>query len=361
MIARERRVTGGSVGREFEKELDNILDENSELRLENRRLKKVNSGLRAKLAAANRRANTRKSAVGYRTGQPGYMRATHQSKNFSTRNKDILAETGGDYEMAYFQMKEQLNNIQARANILEEENQKLRGEIDHDKKEIHNMNSKVHDMERDNSYVILQQKHDELLDELKRARIDKKTIENQLIMAQAEGGAQRADTARMQELINERNMLQSQLDDMMSLPFFKKEAGKSTYQENQSLRIKMKDKESEIKKQLDRAQKVDSELAKLKDELKMVTAERDQLKNMNSSFKNRMMEGSDYNMQNMMHQLMNVDPNEFRKTMEDLNYTGLEPLWSKIDFAESAGMVAPVDENDPKSLMREIERLKADK
>ncbi len=115
-------------------------------------------------------------------------------------------------------------------------------------------------------------------------------------------------------------MLQGQLDDLLSLPFFKKEAGKSTYQENQSLRTKMADKESEIKKQLDRGQKVESELAKVKDELKIVTNERDQLKSMNNSFKNRLMEGPDMNMKQMMDNLMQVDPNQFRKTMEELDY-----------------------------------------
>ena len=35
------------------------------------------------------------------------MRATKHSRMMGgTVNKDILAETGGDYEMAYFQMKE---------------------------------------------------------------------------------------------------------------------------------------------------------------------------------------------------------------------------------------------------------------
>ena len=58
----------------------------------------------------------------------------------------------------------------------------------------------------------------------------------------------------------------------------------------------MKDKEQEIKKQLDRGQKVEVELAKVKDELKLVTSERDQLKSMNNSFKNWLMEGPDMNM-----------------------------------------------------------------
>ena len=84
------------------------------------------------------------------------MRATKHSRMMGgTVNKDILAETGGDYEMAYFQMKEQLNNMQARTTILEEENNKLWSERDTGAQQITKMNTKVHDLERDNSYAIL--------------------------------------------------------------------------------------------------------------------------------------------------------------------------------------------------------------
>jgi hypothetical protein len=36
-------------------------------------------------------------------------------------------------------------------------------------------------------------------------------------------------------------------------------------------------------------------------------------------------------------------------------------MWSRMDFAEQAGIVSTVDENDPKSLLAEITRLRADK
>ncbi len=58
---------------------------------------------------------------------------------------------------------------------------------------------------------------------------------------------------------------------------------------------------------------------------------------------------------------MNIDPNEFRKTMHDVKFDGNEPMWSKIDFAETAGMARVVDEKDPASLLSEIDRLKRDK
>ncbi len=45
--------------------------------------------------------------------------------------------------------------MQARNNILEDENSKLRNEWDTGAQQINKMNSKVSDLERDNSYAIL--------------------------------------------------------------------------------------------------------------------------------------------------------------------------------------------------------------
>jgi regulator of replication initiation timing len=45
MIAKERKLNGVSVGHQFEKELDNIIDENTDLKIENKRLKKIIGGL----------------------------------------------------------------------------------------------------------------------------------------------------------------------------------------------------------------------------------------------------------------------------------------------------------------------------
>lgn len=45
MILKERKINGISMGKDFEKELNNIIDENTDLKIENKRLKKVISGL----------------------------------------------------------------------------------------------------------------------------------------------------------------------------------------------------------------------------------------------------------------------------------------------------------------------------
>ena len=147
----------------------------------------------------------------------------------------------------------------------------------------------------------------------------------------------------------------------MQLPFFQREAGRTDYQEKENLKVELQKKNEEFKSYGSKLKSVEEELGRVQDELKMVTVERDNLKSMNSSFKNRLMEGGNMDMKDMMNNLLNIDPNEFRKTMNDLDYHGAEPMWSKIDFAETAGMARVVDEKDPGSLLAEIERLKRDK
>lgn len=51
----------------------------------------------------------------------------------------------------------------------------------------------------------------------------------------------------------------------------------------------------------------------------------------------------------------------FRQVMKDLHYDGEDPAWAKVDFLEKLNLgpnSQPINEKDPVSLKREIERLK---
>lgn len=123
----------------------------------------------------------------------------------------------------------------------------------------------------------------------------------------------------------------------------------------------MKDKESDYKNSAEKLKALEVECGKLWDDLKIITAERDNLKSMNASFKNRLMDVPGLNMQDMMNNLLNIDPNEFRKTMYDLEFDGQDPLWAKMDFVEQTGMVWNVDQTNLKALINEVDWLKMDK
>lgn len=223
--------------------------------------------------------------------------------------------------MAYYKMKEQLSVMSATVNQLTMEKSRLLEEKDQVSSKFGRMN-KLEEAERENSYSLLKEKYDKLLEDLKNMKIENKTLQNKMLILETEGGAARADNSRIQEIINEKNMLQNKLDDLLQLPFFKREAGKSTYQENQTLRQQIKEKESEYKNVGDKIKALETENGKLKDDLKILSAERDNLKSMNNSFKNRLMDGPGMNMQEMMNNLLQIDPNEFRRTMHDLEFDG---------------------------------------
>lgn len=306
MIANQRRLNGASVGKDFEKELDEIIDTNQRLELENKRLRKQVSGLKAKMATLQQKSKYRKSPVKY---MPGHQRGTRTQMNL---NEDLLAQTGGDYEHAYYKIKEQNTHNVAIIQKLEDEKMELSRQRGAGEDSMSRMQGKMDDMNRDNQFMAQKEQIDDLLDQLKNLRIENKALQNQKLILETESGAQRSETSRMQEIIGERNMLQSKLDDLLQLPFFKREAGKSTFQENQDLRLQLKEKENEGKSAGDTKQKVEAELGRMKDELRIITAERDNLKQMNLTFKNKIVEGPGMDMKDMMSNLLNADPNEFR-------------------------------------------------
>lgn len=73
MIAKERKMNGGINVAHFDWEVDNLIDENTDLKIENKWLKKIIAGLRAKVSTMTNKANAWKQPVSY---QPNYMKPT---------------------------------------------------------------------------------------------------------------------------------------------------------------------------------------------------------------------------------------------------------------------------------------------
>ncbi len=69
------------------------------------------------------------------------------------------------------------------------------------------LNNKLEEAERDNSYSLLKEKHDRLLDEIKNLKIENKTLQNKMLIIETEGGANWAENSRIQDIIQEKNML----------------------------------------------------------------------------------------------------------------------------------------------------------
>ena len=71
------------------------------------------------------------------------------------------------------------------------------------------------------------------------------------------------------------------------------------------------------------------------------------------------MDPSTLSLADIQKKLHELDPSKFREVMKDLKYDGEEPDWAKLDFMERMKIGnQEVDEKDPMSMKREIERLK---
>ncbi len=67
MIAKERKLNGAINVGHFDKEIDNLIDENTDLKIENKWLKKIIGGLRAKVSSMTTKANSWKQPISYQS------------------------------------------------------------------------------------------------------------------------------------------------------------------------------------------------------------------------------------------------------------------------------------------------------
>jgi hypothetical protein len=89
-------------------------------------------------------------------------------------NADLLREAGGDFEMAFYKAKDQVQVLSATVEQLTNERARLLQDS-----EMYNKNkvsSKYEEMERENSIQGLKQKYDELLVELQKSKTENKTL-----------------------------------------------------------------------------------------------------------------------------------------------------------------------------------------
>ena len=57
--------------------------------------------------------------------------------------------------------------------------------------------TRFEDLEWDNNFALLKAKYDELLEDLKRTKVDNKTLQNRTLILETEGGAARAENSRI--------------------------------------------------------------------------------------------------------------------------------------------------------------------
>jgi Ca2+-binding EF-hand superfamily protein len=148
------------------------------------------------------------------------------------------------------------------------------------------------------------------------------------------------------ELREKNERMEKQLADLLQTPFTKDESRTKFFQ-------------SEISSAKERALKLESQVASLQEQVRIVSIEKDKYKEDYLILSGKLQSKENY-MNEFETQLRNIggmDLNAFMKALGLMKLRGEEPAWSQLDFLEKGTMIP----NDLKSLQREIERLKLEK
>jgi chromosome segregation ATPase len=165
---------------------------------------------------------------------------------------------------------------------------------------------------------------------------------------------------QLEESEKEKSELEERLKDLMSEPFLKRETGESTKMRLEKVELTLTEKEKYIRTLKEKMIKEDKAMTELQEELKTTQEKRDAFKRELEEMREKYEGDGKMNIDTVQKQLFKLDPSAYRQTMQDLNYTGSDPLWTRINFIDMAdtGETREVDPNDPESLIKEIDRLK---
>ena len=204
--------------------------------------------------------------------------------------------------------------------------------------------------------------HD-LLDEIKIKREEIINLRSQLVALEKTGGVVDDLKEQIKEMEEDKVKLEERLNELLTDPFLKRETGTSSHNRIAKLEMNIEEKEKIIRnfkeKMLNYVQQIGDLEAKVQKEQNDSKEIREKYEELKEKY-----EGTgEMTIDNVQKQLKKLDPSQFRKTMEDLNYHGSEPLWSMVDYIskDEENIAAEIDLNDPKSLLAEIERLKNSK
>jgi len=206
-------------------------------------------------------------------------------------------------------------------------------------------------------------KNSELIDELRFRKEEIINLQAQLTALERTKGAVDDLKEQLRETEQEKNNLEERLKDLMAEPFLKRETGTSSQNRITKLEMTIEEKDKIIRNFKEKILNQDQKVGDLEAELKLTKDSKTELQDKYIEIKERYEGSQEMTIDNVSKQLMRIDPNGFRKTMEYLNYQGNEPYWSMIDYMDKEDQKAAhdIDLNDPKSLLKEIDRLKIGK
>lgn len=386
MIARERKLNGSNFGIGFDKHIDQIIDENTELSLDNKKLRSIIRGLKDRMAEMIKSGyfrpglkSTGKSLVSAGAPYKGGRRKTPKrtTKGYKP-GSSVGTRTGGsrpgddydihtikDKDLAIQKMREVMNTQDTTIQTLQNQIAKSRGREVELKNQLHEIRDQLDDKEKKFDQIKVdvmegQKKDTKVRDEITRLKADNQALKAQVLTLQSTQGTADENRKYIHEITMERNNLQSKLTSLLTDPFFRREEGDQFAKKMRSLEEENKSLKEELSKFREERDKRDEELKKLREEYDSMTGDMRHAKVHGTGYPFKMTGGA-VDLNEMKKALMSMDPSVFRATMDQLTYDGDEPLWAKIDFLEQLGVDVGVDTSDPKSVARRMELMKQDK
>ena len=357
LISKERKLAGGVLGKEFDEELDELIDENTQLKSENKKLKDALKGAKHELK------------------QSPYVKTKSRPKTSQGKQTDIeeheliqkLKEKLKDNMRIIQSMNEEIVSLRKGTPESNSSREYLKGLQDRDQ-EIYKMRNTLE--ETQSNYEGLKMvadkckaKNKELLEDLRRQKEENINLQARLTALENTKGAIDDLKEQLLEADQEKENLEERLKDLMAEPFLKRESGTSSKNRITKLEHDLEDKDKLIKNFKEKILKSDEKITDLETKLTAQQEQKSELQEKYDDIKERYEGSNEMTIDTVQKQLMKIDPTSFRKTMQDLNYQGTEPMWSMIDYMDRDDQKAAeeIDLEDPKSLLNEIDRLKVSK
>lgn len=376
MISRERKLNGGNFGIGFGKQIDEIIDANTELSLDNEKLRSIIHGLKDRMSDMIKNGyskpgmqSTKRLYSGTSYKVPGGKRSSKKPKRPQSSfrpPKNLEKEFGDlhdikDKDLAIQKMKESLNIQGITIQTLQNEVEKRRSKEQELKRQLHDLGDTIEDkdrkMQRFETDLNSKNKVENKLQELKA---ENQSLKAQVITLQTTQGTADENRKYIHDLILEKNEYEAKLTSLLTDPFFRRESGNEYSKKMKTLEEENRKLQDQLKQYTEENLKRDEELKKLQTDYNKVSDE-ERHRRVHGAGYTMKMEGGRVDLDEMKKALISMDPNVFRATMEDLTYDGAEPLWAKIDFLEQMGVDIDGDPKDPKAINRRMELMRQDK
>lgn len=354
LISKERKLAGGVLGNEFEQELDSIIDENTELKSENKKMKATIKGMKAQL---------KKGPYGKVLGKPAPAHKTPDSDRehveIINKLRDRLKEN-----MRIIETYKEENLLLRKGHPEHEPSREIIQKLQESDNEIVRMKCSLQEVTANYEglnavFEKCKKRNNELLDELRDKKNQVVNLTAQITALERTSGVVDDLKEKLRELEQEKTGLEKRLDELLTEPFFKREAGTSAHNRIAKLEMERDEKDKIIK---NFKEKILNQTQKMGELEAAVEIEKNHVKDLEEKYEEIRIryEGTgEMTIDSVQKQLMKLDPSAFRKTMEDLNYQGIEPTWATLRFSDEDEKEIDID--DPKSLLREIDRLKNSK